>query len=161
MWETCTTSPEVVRKLVLIMSRVYPLLISISYCSTEEPGGLNVADQQLAEFDELGKRTLESQEVCSDLIEKLQSAIKEKEDNVELLWRLARALIHSSMFHEKRGEKEEEKQLLTQAAEHAQKALELSEESWQAHQWYAIAIGTVVKYEGTQEKITKGHEYKV
>ena len=99
--------------------------------------------------------------MCSNLIEKLHAALEEKADNVELLWRLSRALIHSSMFHEKREEKEEERQLLTQAAEHARKALELSEGTWQAHQWYAIAIGSVVKFDGTQEKINRGHEYKV
>ena len=130
------------------------------YCSTEEPEK-SEEDQQLAEFDELGRRTLESQEVCSNLIEKLNAALEEKVDDVGLLWRLSRALIHSSMFHEKREEKEEERRLLTQAAEHARKALELSEETWQAHQWYAIAIGSVVKFEGTQEKINRGHEYKV
>ena len=130
------------------------------HCSTEEPER-SEGDQQLAEFDELGKRTLESQEVCSNLIEKLHAALEEKAENVELLWRLSRALVHSSMFHEKREEKEEERKLLTQAAEHARKALELSEGTWQAHQWYAIAIGSVVKYEGTQEKINRGHEYKV
>ena len=99
--------------------------------------------------------------MCSNLIEKLRSAMEEKTDNVELLWRLSRVLVHSSMHHEKREEKEEERQLLTQAAEHAKKALELSDETWQAHQWYAIAIGSVVKFEGTQEKINRGHEYKV
>ena len=130
------------------------------HCSPEEPER-NEGDQQIAEFDELGKRTLESQEVCSNLIEKLHAALEEKADSVELLWRLSRVLIHSSMFHEKREEKEEEKKLLAEAAEHAQKALELNEETWQAHQWYAIAIGSVVKFEGTQEKINRGHEYKV
>lgn len=99
--------------------------------------------------------------MCSNLIEKLHAALEEKADDVELLWRLSRALVHSSMFHEKREEKEEERRLLTQAAEHAGRALELNEGTWQAHQWYAIAIGSVVKFEGTQEKINRGHEYKV
>lgn len=47
------------------------------------------------------------------------------------------------------------------AAEHAQQALELDESVWQAHQWYAIAIGSLSKYESTQKKIEMGYKYKV
>ena len=87
--------------------------------------------------------------------------MEEKADDVELLWRLSRALIHLSLHHQQNEEKEEEKQLLAQATEHAQRALELDDQSWQVHQWYAIAIGSTVKFEGTQAKINRGHEYKV
>lgn len=128
---------------------------------TSEPEKTSEQDQQLAEFDELGKSTLQSQEACSTLIEKLQSAMEERGEDVELLWRLARALVHLSMHHQQNEEAEEEKQLLKQATEHAQRALELNDESWQAHQWYAVSVGSVVKYEGTQGKINGGHEYKV
>ena len=117
--------------------------------------------QLLADFDDLGKGTLDSREVCSTLIEKLEAAIEERGDSVELLWRLARAFVHSSLHCQQNEMKEEEQGLLSQAAEHAQKALELSDESWQSHQWYAVAIGSISKFEGTQEKIFKGHKYKV
>lgn len=127
----------------------------------EGPEKASEQDQLLAEFDELAKNTMESQELCSTLIKKLHSAMEEREEDAELLWRLARVLVHLSMHHQWKKEKEEEKQLLKQATEHAQKALELNSESWQIHQWYAIAMGSAIKYKGTQEKITRGHEYKV
>ncbi len=47
------------------------------------------------------------------------------------------------------------------AAGHAQRGLELDAGMWQCHQWYAIALGSQIKHEGTQRKITGGHEYKV
>ena len=129
--------------------------------SPEEPEKPSKQDQLLAEFDELGKNTEESQEACSTLIKKLHSAMEERGEDAELLWRLARVLVHSSIHHQHNKENEEEKQLLKQATEHAQKALELNNESWLVHQWYAIAMGSAIKYEGTQGKINRGHEYKV
>lgn len=47
------------------------------------------------------------------------------------------------------------------ATEHAQRALELDDSVSQSHQWYAIALGTQVKHEGTQKRLAAGHEYKV
>lgn len=135
--------------------------VCLFVCSTEEPVKVSEEEQLLADFDDQGKGTLESQEVCVSLIERLRAAIEKRGEDVELLWRLARALIHSSLHCQQNDLKEKEKSLLSEAAGHAKKALVLSDESWQAHQWYAIAIGSVVKFEGTQEKINKGHEYKV
>lgn len=128
---------------------------------TEEPGNSFKVDQQLAEFDELGKNTLESQEVCATLTERLTAAMEENGENIGLQWRLARVLVHSSLHCQQKEETEEEQSLLTRAVEHAQKALDLDGDSWQAHQWYAVALGSITKFEGTQEKIKKGHEYKV
>lgn len=47
------------------------------------------------------------------------------------------------------------------ATEHAQRALDLNDGMWQCHQWYAIALGSQIKHESIQRKVTAGHEYKV
>lgn len=63
-------------------------------------------------LDELGKTTLESEEVCHTLIGELNQQLKECPDSPPLLWRLARALVHLSMHCEQKGRGDEEKQLL-------------------------------------------------
>lgn len=50
---------------------------------------------------------------------------------------------------------------LSVATEHAHRGLDLDVGVWQSHQWYAVALGSRLKHEGTQKKITAGHEYKV
>ncbi len=47
------------------------------------------------------------------------------------------------------------------AAEYAREALSLDDGCWQAHQWYATAVGSMSKFQGTQQKIEQGFEYKV
>lgn len=71
-------------------------------------------NEQEVHFDELGKSTQESEEVCTRLIEQLQSRLEENPNNVGLLWRISRALTHLSMHKQKQEETEEEKQLLQQ-----------------------------------------------
>ncbi len=66
----------------------------------------------MARLDELGKNTLESEEVCSRLIEQLKAGLQERSGDVGLLWRLARAEVHLSIHHEGKGDTEEEKVLL-------------------------------------------------
>ena len=142
----------------------------------EEP----VAHLDTDHLDELGKTTLESEEACHSLIAELEHRLEASPDDVSLLWRLARCLIHLSMHCDQKGRAEEEKQLLVKgelwcvcllevlasglccvAVEHAQRALELDNTVWQSHQWYAIALGSQVKHEGVQKKITAGHQYRV
>ena len=99
------------------------------------------------------------------------------EDDVGLLWRLARALFHLSNHLEQEGDTEGQKQLIEEGKlylflsqllppslsglELCQRGLELDDGVWQVHQWYAITIGSLTKYEGTQRKIEMGYQYKV
>ena len=46
------------------------------------------------------------------------------------------------------------------ALEHCERGLELNDRVWEVHQWYAIAIGSLTKYEGAQRKIEMGYKYK-
>lgn len=63
-------------------------------------------------LDELGKATLESEEVCHNLIGELNRQLEGSPDDPLFLWRLSRGLVHLSMHCEQKGELEEEKQLL-------------------------------------------------
>ena len=63
-------------------------------------------------LDQLGEGTMESEEVCKNLIEEINGLLAESPDSPELLWRLCRALFHLSMHHDLKGNREEEQQLL-------------------------------------------------
>ena len=90
----------------------------LKYCSANGTSptqdSFTAQNEQEAHFDELGKTTQESEEVCTRLIEQLQSGLEESPNNVGLLWRISRVLTHLSMHKQKQEETEEEKQLLEQ-----------------------------------------------
>lgn len=65
-------------------------------------------------FDELGKSTLESEDVCRTLAKELKLELVESPDSVHLLWRLSRVLVHLSMHCDQQGRGEEERQLLVE-----------------------------------------------
>lgn len=109
-------------------------------------------------LDELGKLSDVSKDVCATLHEKLQDEVAKNPEDVDLLWRIARCLVHLS-FHCKENPTQE-KVFLQQGADYAKKALSLDEQVWQAHHWYAVALGSQAKFEGIQQKITIGQQYK-
>lgn len=123
----------------------------------EEGEGEGEAEETERVLDELGKKTLESEEACNSIIQLARAALEERADDVGLLWRLSRALVHLSMLKQ---DDEEEKALLQQALEQSKHALDLDSSVWQSHQWYAIAVGSLSKFDGTQQKIQHGFEYK-
>ena len=47
------------------------------------------------------------------------------------------------------------------AVEVARKSLELDDGLWQCHYWYALAVGSQVRFQSIQKKIVGGYEYKV
>ncbi|XP_030072092.1 regulator of microtubule dynamics protein 1 isoform X2 [Microcaecilia unicolor] len=97
--------------------------------------------------------------------EKLYHFLQEykQSDNVEILWRLARALRDLAMLSTTRAE--DKKRLIYEALDYAQKALSIDAEHFAVHKWYAICISDVGDYEGTNTKIAdsyviKGHLQK-
>jgi tetratricopeptide (TPR) repeat protein len=125
-----------------------------------EGGGLSIAAPDFVQLDDQGQSTSVNQDTCVTLIQQIRTAMIQFPDNVGLLWRLARTLFHLSSHLERDGDTEGQKQLIEEASEHAQQAIELDDNAWQAHQWYAIAVGSLTKYEGTQKKIQMGYKYK-
>ncbi|XP_077537750.1 regulator of microtubule dynamics protein 2-like [Haemaphysalis longicornis] len=73
-------------------------------------------------------------------------------------WRLAKAS-HLYNLQQKlgRGAKEE---LAREAFCRAQRALQLDESCPEAHKWFAITLGALSEYVGTQEKIENGYRFK-
>ena len=53
--------------------------------------------------------------------------------------------------------------LITDAAgeKFALEAVEVQEDNWQAHKWFAVLTGSGTRFVGTNEKIQRGHKYKV
>lgn len=72
-------------------------------------------------------------------------------------WRLAKAS-HLSGLQLKSSRGKEE--LAHQAFARAQQALQLDESSPEAHKWYAITLGALSEYVGSQEKIENGYRFK-
>lgn len=114
----------------------------------------------LKEADDLGKVTLEKEDVCDQVIAKLSDASEKFPTSPELLWRLARAYFHKSLFHKGREEGEDEKRYLSLGESTALQALLIQEDSWQCHKWYAIVVGASTKFLATSDKIEKGNKYK-
>ncbi|XP_062917849.1 regulator of microtubule dynamics protein 1 [Mobula hypostoma] len=78
--------------------------------------------------------------------------------NGELLWRLARA--SRDLAHLESTSVEKKQQLTYEALEFAKKALEINEQSFAAHKWYAICISDVGDYEGIKAKIANAYVIK-
>ncbi|KAM9333476.1 regulator of microtubule dynamics protein 1-like isoform 1-T1 [Pholidichthys leucotaenia] len=89
--------------------------------------------------------------------EKLYQLLLQYKDseNVEVLWRLARASRDLSLMPNM--ESDRKKQLTFEAFEYAKKALERDEKCYAAHKWYAVCLGEVGDYEGITVKI--GNSY--
>lgn len=72
---------------------------------------------------------------------------------VEFQWRLAKVAYFIANAAGERGEKERKKELMYQAKDAAQAAINLDENCAHGHKWYAITLGCVGDYEPTSEKI--------
>lgn len=86
--------------------------------------------------------------------------IKYKESrNAEILWRIARAgrdLVLTGVD----ATSEEKKSLTYEAFEMAKKGLEIDDQNWGCHKWFAITLGDVGDYEGTKIKISNAYTIK-
>ena len=85
--------------------------LGVCYRGREDEEG---APHSMDYLDQLGKDTLESEEVCHTLVKELKGQLEEAPNGAHLLWRLSRALVHLSMHYEQQGRVEEEKQLLVE-----------------------------------------------
>ncbi|KAL4238374.1 Regulator of microtubule dynamics protein [Mactra antiquata] len=80
--------------------------------------------------------------------------------NVEFYWRLSKTTYQVSQIIGAEGDKDKKKQFIYEAKDIAVKALEIDDQSANAHKWFAIAIGSIGEYESTQDKIKNGFIYK-
>lgn len=77
-------------------------------------------------------------------------------ENSELLWRLARA--SRDLANLSTTDAETKKALTYEAFDSAKKSLNLNEENFACHKWYAITLSDVGEYEGTKQKISNAYE---
>lgn len=87
----------------------------------------------------------------SELYEFLKGC--EVENNVELLWRLARAA-RDYATKDPSVSRNQKKELHYEALEYAKLALEVDKEHFASHKWFAITLGDVGDYEGIKTKIS-------
>jgi len=77
----------------------------------------------------------------------------ELKENAEILWRLSRAA-RDYALKDKNLDKTRKKELHYESFECAKRALNLDQENFGSHKWFAITIGDIGDYEGTKTKIS-------
>ena len=85
----------------------------------------------------------------------LSRGLESYSDNVEILWRIARA--HFDIADQTKDE-DDDKEHFYPGFEAAKKALELNPNSARANHWYAVLIGKIGLLEGTEQKIINSYE---
>ncbi|KAJ9581839.1 hypothetical protein L9F63_003908 [Diploptera punctata] len=73
-----------------------------------------------------------------------------KDDNEEILWRLARLLYNMS---KQESSKEEKKRLVFEAYEFIDKALAINDSNFAVHKWYAILLDMRASYDGIKARV--------
>ena len=81
-------------------------------------------------------------------------------DNGEFLWRLCKSTYLMAVTVGQEGDLTQKQELIFRAVDHGQRAIDVDEDSSEAHKWYAIAIGSRGEYLGIKEKILDGFEFK-
>ncbi|XP_063406686.1 regulator of microtubule dynamics protein 1-like [Mytilus trossulus] len=77
--------------------------------------------------------------------------------NDEILWRLARAASDKGKLVQNTNEK---KACFFEAFEYVKKALELNDNNFASHKWYAILLDYTAEYEGTKKRISNAFHVK-
>jgi tetratricopeptide (TPR) repeat protein len=77
--------------------------------------------------------------------------------NDEILWRLARATCDKGKHAKNTNDK---KACFIEAFEYVKQALELNNNNYASHKWYAILLDYTAEYEGTKQRITNAFHVK-
>ncbi|XP_045161395.1 regulator of microtubule dynamics protein 2-like [Mercenaria mercenaria] len=114
-------------------------------------------DEVFTEVDQLLEGTDEDKEKAFDILQRNKSKYL---TDANFYWRLSKTTFQVSQILGARGDAEKKKEYVYTAKDLAQKALDLDDQCANAHKWFAITIGSIGEYEGTQEKIKNGFIYK-
>jgi len=79
--------------------------------------------------------------------------------NVELLWRLARACYSISKFLESKNPRK--KEIIAEGQKYAVRAYEIDSDNFLVLKWAAVLTGQLTDYLGTKDKIETGYHFKV
>jgi hypothetical protein len=80
------------------------------------------------------------------------SSFKQESNDVEILWRLSRALHHMSKLE---CDNEEKKRYVFEGYDLILKALQLNDSHYAVHKWYSIFLDTRSAYDGIKARVTQ------
>jgi len=106
-----------------------------------------MASEVIVKVEELFEKKGNSQEI----FEILSKAQKDYPENVEIIWRFARA--HFDMADTKPDDKVWREDMLKKGVVHANKALELDDKNAFSHKWWAIMTSAVGEFLSQKDKI--------
>jgi len=93
----------------------------------------------------------------TEVISILEKAVQSNSDNVEILWRLARAYYQLS---QESDDKAKQKELLDKGLEYAKQAAKADENHYGGHKWCGIILGAIGDHTTTKEKISNAFTIK-
>lgn len=118
------------------------------------------SEEFYAEVDKLYEGSIQDKTKSFGLLLEIEEKFKERSEDAELLWRLARAYYSMSSTHGSRGDKQKKKECVMKGISYAEKALGINSESSNVHKWYAICVGERGQFLPTKEKISDGFTFK-
>jgi len=107
--------------------------------------------------DELMEGSAEQQKQAFDLLKSRKSKLC---GNAEFLWRMCKSMYLMAVAEGQSGDSAKKQQMIFDAVDFGEKALEIDEFNSEGHKWYAIVIGSRGEYLGIKEKILDGYEFK-
>lgn len=129
--------------------------IIISPIQTEQE--VESKDEVFVEVDHLLEGTDEDKQKAYEILQRNKSKYL---TDVNFYWRFSKTTFQLSQILGAQGDLEKKKEYVYAAKDLAQTALDLDDQCANAHKWFAITIGSIGEYEGTQEKIKNGFTYK-
>ena len=123
--------------------------------------GYSHPDQQVVELfarlDDLMEGSEEQQQLALKLI---TDSLAEHNNNPAFLWRLCKAQYLNAVLAEQDGARDIKRDLITEAVQTGERALDLDQANSEAHKWYAISLGSRGEFQGVKEKILDGFQFK-
>ena len=110
-----------------------------------------------ARLDDLMEGSQEQQQLALKMI---TDSLKEHNNNPSFLWRLCKAQYLNAVLAGQDGAVDIKKDLITEAVQSGQRALDINQDISEAHKWYAISLGSRGEFQGVKEKILDGFEFK-
>jgi len=109
------------------------------------------------EVDQLFEGTSNQRSKAYVLLKESQSSFSSYAD---FMWRLAKATHNEAQIEGVSGDQSIKKDLLLRAFDYAKAGLEIRSEDADIQKWYAITLGSISEFQGTQERILNGFKFK-
>ncbi|OQR71631.1 regulator of microtubule dynamics protein 2-like [Tropilaelaps mercedesae] len=80
--------------------------------------------------------------------------------SADFYWRLTKATHFAGIVAQSAGDIGKKRELAFEAHKYAVEALKIDEHNPECHKWFAIAVGSLSEFVGTQQKIQNGYQFK-